>query len=96
MMKQLSESFAKDAQNAELSLKTGDSVDRHMDVDAVTETMNHLESKKSIELTKASSQDERAKIEELHGKERYKAMKVLDKQNERASPKQIARRQSKS
>lgn len=55
MMKQLSESFAKDAQNAELSLKTGDSVDRHMDMDAVTETMNHLESKKSIELTKASS-----------------------------------------
>ena len=65
---------------------------RHMDMDAVTETMNHLESRKSIELTKASSKDERDKIEELHGKDRYKAMKDLDRQNERASPKQIARR----
>ena len=87
IMKQLSESFAKDALKSELSLTTGDSVDRHMDMDTVTETMNHLESKKSIELTKATSQDERAKVEELHGKERYKAMKGLDRQNERASPK---------
>ena len=94
-MKQLSESFAQDAKNAELSLKTGDSVDRHMNMDAVTETMNHLEHRKSIELTKAPSVEEKAKIEELYGKERYKAMKDLDRQNERASPKQIARRQSK-
>ena len=43
MMKQLSESFMEDSKKAELSLKTGDSVDRHMDLDAVTETMNHLE-----------------------------------------------------
>ena len=55
IMKQLSESFAKDALKSELSLTTGDSVDRHMDMDAVTETMNHLESKKSVELTKATS-----------------------------------------
>ena len=54
-MKQLSESFAKDALKSDLSLTTGDSVDRHMDMDTVTETMNHLESKKSIELTKATS-----------------------------------------
>ena len=87
MMKQLSESFAQDAKNAELSLKTGDSVDRHMNMDAVTETMNHLEHRKSVELTKAPSVEEKAKIEELYGKERYKAMKDLDRQNERASPK---------
>ena len=95
MMKQLSESFANDAKNAELSLKTGDSIDRHMDMDAVTETMSHLESKKSIELSKASSKDEREKVVELNDKDRYKAMKDLDRQNERASPKQIARRASK-
>ena len=58
-----------------------------MDMDAVTETMGHIERKYSVDLERAKSQDERDKIEILKTKETYKEMKKLDRQNERASPK---------
>ena len=94
MMKQLSDSFAAEAMKSELSLKSGDSVDKHMDVETVLDRINTIEKKYSVELQNATTDEMKADIEANMGRERFKTMKKLDKANERASPKQIARRQS--
>ena len=56
--------------------------------------MNNLEKRYSVDIEKASAGEEKDKLMKLQSKDRYKAMKELDRQNERASPKQIARRLS--
>ena len=94
MMKQLSESFAEDAKKAEKSLVTGDSIDRHVNMSLALEAMSSLEKKYSVEIEEASTDEIKKKIVEMQGKERYKLMKQLDKGNEKASAKVIARRQS--
>ena len=53
-----------------------------------------LDRKFSGDIEKAKG-DERQKLEHLQSRERFKAMKGLDRDNERASPGLIARRQSK-
>ena len=54
--------------------------------------MNTLEKRYSVDIEKAAAGEERDKLVKLQSKDRYKAMKELDRQNERASPKHIARR----
>ena len=58
-----------------------------MDVELVLDQMNSIEKKYSCDLTDAPSDDARGEIQAKMSKERYKAMKMLDKNNERASPK---------
>ena len=56
------------------------------------DTVNTLEKRYSVDIEKAAAGEERDKLVKLQSKDRYKAMKELDRQNERASPKHIARR----
>ena len=58
-----------------------------MDVELVLDQMSSIEKKYSVDMTDATSDEARTQIEAKIGKERYKAMKMLDKNNERASPK---------
>ena len=73
---------------------SGQGVDKYMPMGAVTQTMNNLEKKYSAEMEKKTGTVNHTELSAMHSKERFKAMKELDRQNERASPKQIAKRQS--
>ena len=72
----------------------GEGSDKYMPMNQVKDTMNNLEKRYSVDIEKASPGEEKDKLMKLQSKDRYKAMKELDRQNERASPKQIARRLS--
>ena len=50
MLKQLSDSFAASAAQSEKAIRTGDCVDKHMDMDLVLETMRSLDKKYSVDL----------------------------------------------
>ena len=79
--------------NGEMRLKTaksGDTVDKFMNHDKVTNTKMNIERKYSID--KGMDAETIKKMEGLAQKEQYKAMKDLNKLNERASPKMIAKR----
>lgn len=58
----------------------------------VKQTMNNLEKKYSTDGPHKLNPQQIEEMTEMHSKERFKAMKELDRQNERASPKQIAKR----
>lgn len=69
---------------------SGDTVDKFMNHDKVQNTIKNIERKYSID---AGMDAETVKtLEKKASKEQYKAMKDLNKLNERASPKMIAKR----
>ena len=80
-----------DAENYEASmLESG--IDKYMPTTKVKQAMNTLEKKYSTDHSQNMNEHEVDKLTMMHSKERFKAMKDLDRQNESASPRMIAKR----
>ena len=90
MVKQMSEEMLAGGAERMKAAKSGDAVDKYMNHDKVQNTIKNIERKYSID---AGMDAETVKtLEKKASKEQYKAMKDLNKLNERASPKMIAKR----
>ena len=75
-----------DAERMEKRISAGGGVDKYMDVSEVEDVMGKIERQYSIDIEQSKG-DNKKKLQRLASKDRYKAMKELDKNNERASPK---------
>ena len=63
--------------------------DKYMQREEVKEVLLNLEKKYSVDSAVEYSDNEKEELQKLHSKERFKAMKELDEENERASSKLI-------
>ena len=60
--------------------------DRYMAMNEVRDSMLSLEKRYSVDIENAADAESKDRLTKLQSKERYKAMRQLDRQNERASP----------
>ena len=95
LMKLKSETLLEEARKREDEVYGGGEVtDKYMPMNQVKDTMNNLEKRYSVDIDKAAAGEEKEELQRKHSKDRYKAMKEMDRMNERASPNLIARRKS--
>ena len=90
MVKVMSEEMLSNGEQRMKKAQKGDTLDKYMDHDKVSNVKMNIEKKFSID--KGMDAEAIKKMEGLAQKEQYKAMKDLNKLNERASPKMIAKR----
>ena len=90
MVKVMSEEMLANGEQRMKKAQKGDALDKYMDHDKVSNTKMNIERKYSID--KGMDAETIKKMESAAQKEQYKAMKDLNKLNERASPKMIAKR----
>ena len=89
MIKSMSQEMLASGEEKIKNAKHGDSVDKYMNHDQVQQTLAGIERKYSID---GMDKETVEKLQKQASKEQFKAMKNLNKMNERATPTMIAKR----